>query len=167
LCLSGPFNRTIAAAPRRTDFARAWPQKMAGRCSNAAAPKAVSGSRRRITKLLVATFNDAPAKTSQALPKRRRLRARAEFQKVYAEGQRFDGRLLAAFLRRNDLGEHRVGITASSKAIGKSNQRNRAKRLPRERFRRSAAELGPRSEEHTSELQSRSDLECRVLLEKK
>jgi ribonuclease P protein component len=114
---------------------------MAGWCSNAAAPKAVSGSPRRITKLLVATFNDAPAKISQALPQRRRLRARAEFQKVYAEGLRFDGRLLAAFLRRNDLGEHRLGVTASSKAIGKSNQRNRAKRLLRELFRRSASKL--------------------------
>ena len=92
---------------------------------------------------MVATFNDAPAKISQALPKRRRLRARAEFQKVYAEGQRFDGRLLAAFLRRNDLGEHRLGVTATSKAIGKSNQRNRAKRLLRELFRRSSGELSP------------------------
>ena len=90
---------------------------------------------------MVATFNDAPAKISQALPKRRRLRARAEFQKVYAEGQRFDGRLLAAFLRRNDLAEHRVGVTASSKAIGKSTERNRAKRLLRELFRRSASDL--------------------------
>jgi len=114
---------------------------MAAWCSNAAAPKAASGSLRRITKLLVATFNDAPAKVSQALPKRRRLRARAEFQKVYAEGQRFDGRLLAAFLRRNDLAEQRVGVTASSKAIGQSTDRNRAKRLLRELFRRSASDL--------------------------
>jgi len=86
-------------------------------------------------------MNQAPAKVSQALPKRRRLHARAEFQKVYAEGQRYDGRLLAAFLRKNDLSEHRLGVTASTKAVGKSVDRNRAKRLLRELFRRSANEL--------------------------
>jgi ribonuclease P protein component len=80
-------------------------------------------------------------KVGQALPKRRRLHARQEFQKVYAEGQRYDGRLLAAFLRRNELAEHRLGVTASSKALGKSVDRNRAKRLLRELFRRSAPEL--------------------------
>jgi ribonuclease P protein component len=76
------------------------------------------------------------------LPKGRRLRARTEFQRVYAEGQRFNGRLMAAFLRQNTLAEHRVGVTASTKAIGKSVDRNRAKRLLRELFRRSASELG-------------------------
>ena len=75
------------------------------------------------------------------MPKRRRLSARAEFQKIYAEGQRFDGRLLAAFLRRNELTEHRLGVTASTKAIGKAVNRNRTKRLLRELFRRSSAEL--------------------------
>lgn len=80
-------------------------------------------------------------RVSEALPRRRRLRARAEFQKVYAEGQRYDGRLLAAFLRKNELTEHRLGVTASTKAIGKSVDRNRAKRLLRELFRRSATEL--------------------------
>lgn len=75
------------------------------------------------------------------LPKQRRLSARREFQQVYAEGQRFDGRLLAAFLRGNELAEHRLGVTASSKAIGKSVDRNRAKRFLRELFRRSPAEL--------------------------
>lgn len=82
-----------------------------------------------------------PIKVSEALPKRCRLSARAEFQKVYAEGQRYDGRLMAAFLRKNDLKEHRLGVTASTKAIGKSVDRNRARRLLREVFRRSGAEL--------------------------
>ena len=77
----------------------------------------------------------------QTLPKQNRLRARAEFQKVYAEGQRYNGRLMAAFLRKNDLPEHRLGVTASTKAIGKSVDRNRARRLLREVFRRSRNEL--------------------------
>lgn len=82
-----------------------------------------------------------PGRAREALPKRCRLRARAEFQKVYAEGQRFDGRLMAAFLRANELPDHRLGLTASTKAIGKSVDRNRARRLLREVFRRSASEL--------------------------
>jgi ribonuclease P protein component len=90
---------------------------------------------------LVPSFDVAPVKVSQALPKRRRLRARADFQKVYAEGQRYNGRLLAAFLRKNELAEHRLGVTASHKAIGNAVDRNRAKRLLRELFRRSAADL--------------------------
>ncbi len=91
---------------------------------------------------MIAATDDAPAKLSFALPKQRRLRARAEFQKVYAEGQRFDGRLMAAFLRANDGAEHRLGVTASTKAIGKSVDRTRAKRLLRELFRRSLTDLG-------------------------
>ena len=86
-------------------------------------------------------MNQAPVRISQALPKRRRLHARAEFQKVYAEGQRYNGRLLAAFLRKNDVSEHRLGVTASTKAIGKSVDRNRSKRLLRELFRRSSGDL--------------------------
>jgi len=85
--------------------------------------------------------NATPPKLSQALPKRCRLRARAEFQKVYAEGRRYDGRLMAAFLRANELAEHRLGITASTKAVGKSVDRNRARRLLREVFRRSGSQL--------------------------
>jgi ribonuclease P protein component len=82
-----------------------------------------------------------PGKQSEALPKRCRISARAEFQKVYAEGQRYDGRLMAAFLRKNDFGHHRLGLTASTKAVGKSVDRNRARRLLREVFRRSGTEL--------------------------
>ena len=80
-------------------------------------------------------------KRSNALPKRCRLSARAQFQKVYAEGQRYDGRLMAAFLRKNELDHHRLGVTASTKAVGKSVDRNRARRLLREIFRRCPNEL--------------------------
>jgi len=82
-----------------------------------------------------------PEKQSEALPKRCRISARADFQKVYAEGQRYDGRLMAAFLRKNEFGYHRLGLTASTKAVGKSIDRNRARRLLREVFRRSGGEL--------------------------
>ena len=90
---------------------------------------------------MTAATDDAPAKLSFALPKQRRLRARADFQKAYSEGQRYDGRLMAAFLRANDGAENRLGVTASTKAIGKSVDRVRAKRLLRELFRRSTNEL--------------------------
>jgi ribonuclease P protein component len=86
-------------------------------------------------------LNATPAKRTEALPKRCRLSARAEFQKVYAEGQRYDGRLMAAFLRRNEFGYHRLGLTASTKAVGKSVDRNRARRVLRELFRRSGEEV--------------------------
>jgi ribonuclease P protein component len=90
---------------------------------------------------LVLSSNLTPAKARQTLPKQSRLSARAEFQKIYALGQRYDGRLMAAFLRKNDLPQHRLGVTASTKAIGKSVDRNRARRLLREVFRRSRSEL--------------------------
>jgi ribonuclease P protein component len=97
---------------------------------------------------LVLSSNLTPRVARQTLPKQSRLSARAEFQKIYALGQRYDGRLMAAFLRKNDLPVHRLGVTASTKAIGKSVDRNRARRLLREVFRRSRSDLDALSHQY-------------------
>ena len=66
---------------------------------------------------------------------RKYLRDTAEFQHVYRNGKRFDGVFITAFVIENQEHNHRLGVTASKKALGKAVQRNRAKRLLRETFR--------------------------------
>jgi len=75
------------------------------------------------------------------LPKEARLRKPGEFRRVYAEGRRFEGRFMTVFILPSSNNFQRLGITASKKAIGNAVQRNRAKRLLREAFRLSVAEL--------------------------
>ena len=65
------------------------------------------------------------------------LRDSRDFQKVYKTGRRYEGSFLTAFVKPNDCGFHRLGITASKKALGNAVERNRAKRLLRETFRSS------------------------------
>ncbi len=76
-----------------------------------------------------------------SLPKEARLLKRAEFLRVYEQGARIEGRFMTVFILPGEKGLHRVGITATKKAIGKAHDRNRAKRLLRESFRLSKAEL--------------------------
>ena len=66
---------------------------------------------------------------------RKYLRDPAEFQHVYRNGRRFDGVFITVFVIDNETSQHRLGVTASKKAVGKAVQRNRAKRLLRETFR--------------------------------
>jgi ribonuclease P protein component len=69
------------------------------------------------------------------------LRFSNEIRRVYAGGKRFNGKFVTVFALPNDLSLHRLGITASRKAVGNSVQRNRAKRLVREAFRQNAEPL--------------------------
>lgn len=66
---------------------------------------------------------------------RKYLRDSGEFQHVYRNGKRYDGVFITVFVAENDALNHRLGVTASKKALGKAVQRNRAKRLLRETYR--------------------------------
>ena len=66
---------------------------------------------------------------------RKYLRDTSEFQRVYRNGKRYEGVFISAFVIENQELNHRLGVTASQKALGKAVQRNRAKRLLRETFR--------------------------------
>jgi len=76
-----------------------------------------------------------------ALPKEARIAKRAEFLRVYEQGKRIEGRFMTVFILPNEKSLHRLGVTATKKGIGKAHDRVRAKRLLRESFRLSAAEL--------------------------
>ena len=72
---------------------------------------------------------------------RPKLRKSSEFRSVYEGGKRLDGRFMTAFVRRNDSGHHRLGITASKRVARRAVDRNRMKRVLREMFRLSEMTL--------------------------
>jgi len=63
------------------------------------------------------------------------LRGGNDFQKVYRNGRRYEGSFISVFVLPNQENCHRIGVTASRKAVGNAVVRNRAKRLLRESFR--------------------------------
>ncbi len=69
------------------------------------------------------------------------MRKPGEFRRVYENGRRFEGRFMTVFIVPSETDFQRLGITASKKAVGNAVNRNRAKRLLREAFRLSKAEL--------------------------
>lgn len=99
-----------------------------------------------------------------SLPKQARLRKPGEFRLIYAEGRRFEGRFMTVFIMPTTGEFQRLGITASKKAIGNAVQRNRAKRLLRETFRLSKAELNKLETKFDWVLNARRNL-LRVKLE--
>jgi ribonuclease P protein component len=65
----------------------------------------------------------------------RRLRARAEFDRVFRKGTRVEGRLFVMIGLPTDRPDHRLGLAVSRK-VGGAVERNRVRRLLRESFRR-------------------------------
>jgi len=108
---------------------------------------------------------DCQALLNFDFPKEARLAKRAEFLRVYDKGKRIEGRYFTVFLMPNDGGMQRVGITATKKAIGKAHDRNRAKRLLRESFRLSKAELNAVETKYDWVLNARRSI-LKVKLEK-
>ncbi len=70
----------------------------------------------------------------QAFPKDFRLLRRAQFKRVYDEGQRRSASLCTIFFRSNGLPQTRLGVTAPVR-LGNAVFRNRLKRRLREVFR--------------------------------
>ena len=99
------------------------------------------------------------------LPKDGRLRKPAEFRRVYERGKRFEGRFVTVFIVPSATAFQRLGITASKKISNKAHDRNRAKRLLREAFRLSRAELDELDTKFDWVLNARRSL-LRVKLEK-
>lgn len=62
------------------------------------------------------------------------LKKNAEFQNVYKSGRSFANKYLVMYVKKNDLGINRIGISVSKK-VGNSVVRHRITRLIRESYR--------------------------------
>jgi ribonuclease P protein component len=68
-------------------------------------------------------------------PRQHRLRAKAEFDRVFERGARSRDPYFSVLARPNELGHARLGLAVSRKAAPDAVDRNRLKRVVREHFR--------------------------------
>lgn len=78
---------------------------------------------------------------SFAFPKTVRISERAHFQQVFAKQKKLWGSHCILYYCHNELGHPRLGIIASKRKIRLATQRNRFKRVVRDRFRHQQAAL--------------------------
>ena len=74
---------------------------------------------------------------AEAFPRSSRLLRRSDYRAAYGAGRKVAGKLLVLFIRPNDMGEVRLGLTATKKT-GTAVVRNRIRRRLREIFRKEA-----------------------------
>lgn len=88
------------------------------------------------------TSGPAPgaASRSQSLSRKQRLSLAADFQEAFT-GEAFAGRFLVLRLRRGPAAALRLGVIAGKRALNRSVDRTRAKRLLREAYRLNRARL--------------------------
>lgn len=70
-----------------------------------------------------------------------RLKSKFEFDRVYRDASRSADGFFAVFIRRNEAGHARLGLSVAARVIGGAVRRNHVKRLVRESFRLHQHEL--------------------------
>ncbi len=74
-------------------------------------------------------------------PKRKRLKKKKDFDKVFHEGASFKEDFLFLKIFKNDLGTNRFGVAVGKKTFNKATERNRIKRRINELLRSELPEL--------------------------
>ena len=78
---------------------------------------------------------ETPRRRAFLFPRSARIASRRRFEELYASDTKRVGRYLVAWHAPSETASHRLGVTAAKRTFRDAHERNRAKRLLRERFR--------------------------------